>query len=403
MVQVFRCALLILLVLSAPQAALAARVALVIGNGKYAAATALSNPVNDARDIAAKLRAMGFTVIDGYDLGKRAMEQKIGDFADLLDGNGTGLFYFAGHGIAVNNRNFVLPVDARLDAPAKLKLEALPADDIVDMMGQSAKTSIVILDACRNNPFARSLSNAAKARGVQASEGLTGMQAATGAFIAFSTKPGFTALDGTGRNSPFAEALLRHMDEPGLSISEMMRRVRNDVLSLTQDAQRPQWDDDLTENFSLVPAGAPLPLRGDDDDIEVIEAEITPLAKAEIETLIDERYLKPDPGNVDETVRELFTAEVSSFGQLYSLDALVAIKSRWFSTYDRWDLRMLPSTLTVAATGEDQATAIFDMTYKYWPKQQSKGVTEGRARVSLQLVREHGQWHIRSENSVALK
>src|SRR6185436_2507089 len=133
------------------------RVALVIGNGTYEEAGTLTNPVNDASDIAARLKGLGFEVIEGNDLGKRELERKIGEFSDALEGAGAGLFYYAGHGLQVDGRNFIVPVDARLDVPAKLRLEAVQIDDVLDIMEQQTKTSLVFLDACRNNPFARSL------------------------------------------------------------------------------------------------------------------------------------------------------------------------------------------------------------------------------------------------------
>src|SRR4051794_33458991 len=140
------------------------RVALVVGNGTYEEAGTLTNPVNDAVDVAARLRDLGFEVIEGNDLGKRALERKIGEFSDALDGAGVGLFYYAGHGLQVDGRNFIVPVDARLDMPAKLRLEAVQIDDVLDIMEQQTKTSLVFLDACRNNPFARSLSRKATNR-----------------------------------------------------------------------------------------------------------------------------------------------------------------------------------------------------------------------------------------------
>ncbi|MER9049923.1 caspase domain-containing protein [Mesorhizobium sp. M0923] len=227
----------------------ARRVALVVGNGSYAKAGTLANPVNDALDIADKLRAIGFEVIEGNDLGKRELERKIGEFSDALQGAGAGLFYYAGHGLQVDGRNFIVPVDARLDMPVKLQLEAVPIDEVLDIMEQQTKVSLVFLDACRNNPFARSLSRSATTRSATALAGLAQFQSTRGSFIAFSTAPGAVAMDGTGRNSPFAAALLRHMAEPGQSINDMMIAVRRDVVSATREAQRP-WSRDRCSSVS---------------------------------------------------------------------------------------------------------------------------------------------------------
>ncbi len=375
------------------------RVALVIGNGHYRAAGTLANPVNDARDIAAKLRRMGFEVIDGFDLDKRGMELQIGRFAARLDAGSTGLFYFAGHGIAVNHQNYLLPVDAALDRPAKLKLETLAADDIVDMMGQSAKVSIIVLDACRNNPFARGLSANGGNRGVQAYEGLARMEAASGAFIAFSTKPGFMALDGAGRNSPFAMALLRNMDSPGLAIGEMMRRVRNEVLEATEHFQRPQWDDDLTQSFSLMPVvpSSPLPLLGKPP--EMMEADTFGLPE-EIESFIRDGYLMPDPRDVEGGLRNIFAADVVSFGLLYRLDELVTAKSRWLSAFARWNMRLLPGSLTVSKREGPSVLAEFDVDYTFWPKRTGTAALEGRSRIALVMERDAAGWKILAEKAV---
>src|SRR6187397_2022191 len=148
------------------------RVALVIGNGTYEEAGTLTNPVNDAVDIAARLRDHGFEVIEGNNLGKRALERKIGEFSDALDRAGVGLFYYAGHGLQIGGRNFIVPVDARLDVPAKLRLEAVQIDDVLYIMEQQTTTSLVFLDACRNNPFVRKLKRTATNRSAVALAGL---------------------------------------------------------------------------------------------------------------------------------------------------------------------------------------------------------------------------------------
>ena len=162
-----------------------------------------------------------------------ALERKIGEFSDALDGAGVGLFYYAGHGLQVDGRNFIVPVDARLDVPAKLRLETVQIDDILDIMEQQTTTSLVFLDACRNNPFVRKLKRTATNRSAVALAGLAQFDSTRGSFIAFSTAPGSVAMDGAGRNSPFATALLRHIAEPGQSINDLMIAVRRDVVSET--------------------------------------------------------------------------------------------------------------------------------------------------------------------------
>ncbi|MFT3987053.1 caspase family protein [Aestuariivirga sp.] len=374
------------------------RVALVIGNGSYEAAGTLSNPVNDAEDIAAKLRSMGFTVVDGYDLGKRQLEAKIGEFADALDGADAGLFYYAGHGIAVDGRNFIIPIDAHLDIPAKLKLEAIPMDDVLDLMSQQVKTSILILDACRNNPFARGLRSASTTRAVTAAEGLAQFDSAKGSFIAFSTAPGATAMDGTGRNSPFAAALLKHLDEPGASINDVMTEVRGDVAESTKDFQTPMAWDSLTSRFELVP-GAPKAAETAPPAQVASAPDAKDSLENEVGALVVGQYLKPNPADIPGAVRNLFADQVTSFGREYSRDELVALKAQWFAKYSRWKLQLVPGTLKVTSYDAGSAMTTFDMRYKYWPKEAGYSPIAGTAHVTLELMRDGNAWKIESENS----
>lgn len=376
------------------------RVALVIGNGDYAAAGTLTNPVNDAEDIAAKLRAMGFTVVDGYNLGKRDLEQKIGEFADALEGADAGLFYYAGHGIAVEGRNFIVPTDARLDIPAKLKLEALPIDDVLDLMSQQARTSILILDACRNNPFSRSLRSASTTRSVQMADGLAQFDSAKGSFIAFSTAPGAVAMDGTGRNSPFAAALLKHIGDPGQSINDMMISVRRDVVTETKDFQNPMAWDSLTDRFEFVPGGAPLVKETEPAKQQVAAVDPQVEVTREIESFVTGHYLRPDIEHFDARLRQMFADPVTSYGREYPLSDLIAIKAEWFAKWSKWKLNLLPGTLKVTMLDENSVTAKFDMRYKYSPKDTAYGPVAGTAHVTLDLVKQDGAWKIEMENSV---
>jgi uncharacterized caspase-like protein len=374
------------------------RVALVIGNGSYADAGVLANPVNDAQDIAAKLRTMGFIVVDGYDLGKRDLEGKIGDFADALDGAASGLFYYAGHGIQVDGRNYILPVDAKLNQPAKLKLEAIPIEDVMDLMQQQAGTSILILDACRNNPFARALTAKSTTRSVQAAEGLAQIDGAKGTFIAFSTAPGAVAMDGSGRNSPFAEALLKHIDRPGQSINDLMIAVRRDVVETTKDFQTPMSWDSLTDRFSFVEGEAAADAQPAEQQVAAVEDDEA-VATRDIEAFITGKYLKPDAANFVTATTQLFTEDVTSYGRPYKRDELVAIKAQWFAKWEKWKLNLLPGTLKVALFDSETATVTFDMRYRYSPKDKTTGPIAGTVHVTLDMVKEEGQWRIEMENS----
>jgi uncharacterized caspase-like protein len=233
------------------------RVALVIGNAAYQNVPPLQNPSNDATDIAAKLRGLNFEVIEGIDLGKRDMERRIRAFAEALSGADIGLFYYAGHGLQVDQRNFLAPVDAQLKSEADLDFEAMQLDLVLKQMVRNARTSIVFLDACRDNPLAANLAQVS--RSLDVGRGLARVEAAASMMVVYSTEPGKVALDGTGRNSPFTAALLRHIDSEGESISDVMIDVRNDVLKETGSKQRPFESASLTGQFYFKPAPAPAP------------------------------------------------------------------------------------------------------------------------------------------------
>lgn len=230
------------------------RVALVIGNAAYENVPQLANPSNDATDVAGKLRTLGFDVIEGIDLQKRDMEKRIRAFAEALAGADVGLFYYAGHGLQVDQRNFLAPIDAQLKSEADLDFEAVQLDLVLKQMVRNARTSIVFLDACRDNPLAANLAQVS--RSLDIGRGLARVEAAASMMIVYSTEPGKVALDGTGRNSPFTAALLQHIDTQGESISDVMIDVRNDVLKSTGGKQRPFESASLTGQFFFKPAPA---------------------------------------------------------------------------------------------------------------------------------------------------
>lgn len=381
------------------------RVALVLGNGNYQETSRLANPVNDAADMAEKLRSVGFEVIEGHDLGKRDLERKIGEFSDALERADTGLFFYAGHGIQVDGRNFIVPVDAKLDVPAKLRLETVQIDDVLDIMEQQTKTSLVFLDACRNNPFARSLGKNASNRAARALGGLAQFDSTRGSFIAFSTAPGTVALDGTGRNSPFTAALLRHMATPGQSINDLMIAVRRDVVTVTRDQQRPWEQGSLIERFEFVPDGAApaqAPAPPPAPPAQVASAERSVADTSAIEDMLRTRYLAPEPNGIDRFVRQLYAPSASIFGARMDQPAIIKAKADWFAYWSSWTLALEPGSLQVTPRGADRADVEFAMTYDYVPKAAATGRQTGRARVWLQLVTVDGAWRIESETSQAL-
>jgi tetratricopeptide (TPR) repeat protein len=222
---------------STPQA----RVALVIGNGNYRHATRLANPANDAADIAQALRKLGFDVIEGRDLDKRGMEDKVREFGRKLDRADLALFFYAGHGIQVAGRNYLIPVDAKLERPGDLNFDTVDVSFILAQMEAEQRVNLVFLDACRDNPLTRSFARSLGTRSASVGQGLATMHGAVGTLIAFATGPDTVALDGEGRNSPFTSALLKHLATPGLHVSLMMQRVRADVVRMTRSKQVP-WD-----------------------------------------------------------------------------------------------------------------------------------------------------------------
>jgi uncharacterized caspase-like protein len=257
MVRALKICLMLLLPLSAGRAAFAEkRVALVIGNGAYVNASPLPNPKNDGEDMAAALRKLGFTVILGIDLDKRAMDAKILAFANALSGADTGVFHYSGHGLQVSGVNYLVPVDAELATPAALDFEAVRLDLVQRTMEREAKTNVLFLDACRNNPLARNLARALGTRSAEIGRGLAATEAGVGTLIGFSTQPGNVALDGSGRNSPYSGPLAKAIGTPGKDLSAILIAVRNEVLAATGEKQVPWEHSALRAPFYFQP-GSP--------------------------------------------------------------------------------------------------------------------------------------------------
>ena len=249
-------------VASAGPAAAEKRVALVVGNSGYVHAPRLTNPVNDASDMAGALKAVGIEVILGLDLDKRAFDAKVREFSRALASADAGILFYAGHGLEVGLRNYLIPIDAQLQSERDLEFEAVGLDFIMRQMeiDRDGKTSIVFLDACRDNPLARNLARAMGTRSGTIGRGLAEVKTGLGTFIAFATRPGAVALDGEGRNSPFTGALVKGVKVPGKSITALMVDVRKEVLAATSNRQVP-WDHSaLTGEFYFQLAAAPTAL-----------------------------------------------------------------------------------------------------------------------------------------------
>jgi uncharacterized caspase-like protein len=265
-------------VMASTQASAERRVALVVGNSHYVNTVALRNPDNDAQDIAAKLKQLGFEVMLGLDLDQRDFARKIEEFGRVLDGADVGLFFYAGHGVQVNEKNYLVSTGAKLESEFLVSAEAIEVDGVIRMMEARASTNIIFLDACRNNPLAENLRRSvASSRSVSVGAGLARVTPSNrDTLVAFSAAPGQTASDGSGRNSPFTSALLKHIADPNVEVSVMLKEVAGDVRDATKNEQRPQQVSDMTRTFffakaeTAAPAPAPTPsIAGSDRAVEV--------------------------------------------------------------------------------------------------------------------------------------
>lgn len=219
------------------------RLALIIGNSAYLNGDALRNPVNDATDIAATLRNMGFEVLLHTDLSLRQMDKALEEFGKKLKDYRVGLFYYAGHGVQVGGENYLVPIDAKLASEGETRYECVPSGILLAKMEEAATTNIIILDACRNNPFARSWSRST------GGTGLAAINAPKGTFIGFATSPGSTAADGSGRNGIFTNAFLQNIKTPGITIDQLFNRINRTVDGLTNGAQIPWKSSSLQDDF----------------------------------------------------------------------------------------------------------------------------------------------------------
>lgn len=243
---------------TAPNAAVSGqrRVALVIGNSDYVAGK-LVNPANDAADVGAKLKAMGFDVITGLDLSKKGFADALARFDAAAHDAEAALVYYSGHAMQINGENWLLPVDTRVGSVFEAQQSSMSLQEVLRSLETRAKTTLVFLDACRNNPFSERLSQVARAenRAIVVTSGLARLQVSTpNTLVVFATQPNDVAADGEGRNSPFTQALLANVATPGVEVETLMKRVTADVKTLTADKQRPERLSGLTTEFYFVAA-----------------------------------------------------------------------------------------------------------------------------------------------------
>ncbi len=215
------------------------RVALVIGNGAYQYAPQLPNPTNDAEDVAQALKMVNFQVTLKTNASLETMADAVYQFGENLKGGGIGLFYYSGHGLQVKGENYLLPVDANLTREDDVKRKAISANDVVEKMGEGkSHLNLVFLDACRNNPFPSTTRSMGR--------GLIGMSAPNGTLLVFATNPDNVALDGNGRNGTYTKHLLEEINQPGLEVGMLLRKVRTAVKEETSGQQVP-WENGSIE------------------------------------------------------------------------------------------------------------------------------------------------------------
>lgn len=225
------------------------KLALIVGNSAYQNGSALKNPVNDARSMSSTLKQLGFEVMYYDNVTQKDMKKAIDAFGQKLKGYEVGLFYYAGHGIQYKGRNYMIPVEANLKTEQQVEYDCIAADRVLAYMEYAeSKVNIIVLDACRNNPFERSWNRSANG------SGLAFMNAPTGSMIAYATSPGTTASDGTGSNGLYTSALLKHMNTPGITIEQMFKKVRGEVEEKSNGKQVPWESTSLKGEFYFSPS-----------------------------------------------------------------------------------------------------------------------------------------------------
>ena len=242
--------LLPFIIINSLQAATEQRIALVIGNSAYSSGP-LKNPVNDAADMATALKRAGFTVTLKKNANLQEMVETIEDFGNSLKRGGVGLFYYSGHGVQVNNVNYLLPVNVRINKESDVRFQAVDAGRVLaEMENANNGLNIVILDACRDNPFGKSFRSASRGLAIVAN-------APTGTFISYSTGAGQVARDGESRNSPYTSALIQYMKQPGLAIEDVFKGVRQ---KLRKETGQVPWElSSLEGKFYFTAPSAPAP------------------------------------------------------------------------------------------------------------------------------------------------
>ena len=290
--------LFILFIIFPPSLIIAAeqRIALVIGNSAYSSGS-LINPVNDASDMALTLQKLGFTVVLKHNADLQTMEEAIENIGNKLKLGGVGLFYYAGHGLQVNGVNYLIPIGAKINKETDVRYKAMDVGRVLDEMANANNgLNIVILDACRDNPFARSFRSANRGLAIIGT-------ATTGTLIAYSTSPGQVARDGDGRNSPFTMALMESLKIPGLPIEQVFKHVRQKLDASTDGRQVPWELSSIKGDFYFNPTSK-------QDVVKVTTPPQSNPVLKQAQVAFEEGYfVEPEGGNVVDLARQVLRDE----------------------------------------------------------------------------------------------
>ncbi|MCK1360122.1 caspase family protein [Bradyrhizobium sp. 199] len=329
------------------------RVAFVVGNGNYKNVAQLPNPPIDAKAMASTLRNVGFEVIEGSNLSRDQMTEKLLDFGRKAQGSDVAVFYYAGHGIAVGGSNYLLPVDADIKSEMDVKLgAAINIDLTLEQTMGDAKVKLVFLDACRDNPFAAKIKSNSATRSVNVQSGLAEMKSGEGTLIAFATGPGQTALDGQeGNNSPFTRALIDNITKPGIEIQQAMTSVRAQVNEETRKGQLPWGHTNLTGSVYLNQAPTTQVANA-----APTAAGMVPAASGGSEGVELEYWRSVKESNKPEELNAYLTAYPNGQFKALALARLAAIKSGPSTATRTLTAGVDPATFTEEATQltEDQ-------------------------------------------------
>lgn len=319
------------------------RVALVIGNATYQYSP-LTNPVNDALDMTDVLRKLDFEVDSYSDLDRKTMRQTIREFGEKLKRADVGLFYYAGHGIQIKGRNYLVPILANVNSADEVQDESIDAGSILRKMESAGNAvNIVILDACRNNPFARSFRSL--------DQGLARMDGPIGSFIAYATAPGSVAADGEGRNGVYTQYLLKALNQPGLSIEKTFKTVRNGVNIATQGRQIPWESSSLMGEFVFFPdsnktvlSTIKQPPPAPENIYQYLQV-ITNVPNAKVSINNIERGMVNSKGvlNIDNIREQQIEVEVQAVGYKVERKKITLVPNQW----EKLNIVMIPDILSL--------------------------------------------------------